>query len=448
MDCVLSGECAIDEDDASKTFYVRERFRDMEKIVIIGGGFAGLNLVKHLDKKKFKVMVVDRNNFHCFPPLFYQIASSSLASANICFPFRREFIKHPNVSYHMGHVKDIDLAGKKVITSYETLEYDRLIIAAGSTSNYFGMDELSTTTFGIKTVAQAAHTRDEIIDRLERGAACKDPVRRRELLSFLVVGGGPSGVEMAGALGEMKKFILPKEYPELSPDDVRITLVEGAGKLLGAMREKSSAKALEYLKDLLVDVRLNTTLKEYKDKFVTFADGTREYWETVIWTAGVKGEPMPGLPTEVVGRGGRIIVDEYNRVKGLESVMAVGDIALMQTDSTPHGHPQMAQPAIQQAANLARNLNEGEFTHSFSYHDKGSMATIGKNRAVADLPGSSYSGIIAWMMWMLIHLLSILGMRNKATVLLNWIWNYFNYSTSLRLLLRPTKFPLRRHWGD
>lgn len=420
----------------------------MERIVIIGGGFAGLNLVKKLDKNKFRIMIVDRNNFHCFPPLFYQIASSSLASANICFPFRRELIKHKNVTYHMGHVKNIDTVAKKVTTSYETLEYDRLIIAAGSTSNYFGMDGLAHMTFGIKTVAQAAHTRDEIIDRLERGAMEPDPKRRRELLSFLVVGGGPSGVEMAGALGEMKKFILPKEYPELSPDDVRITLVEGTGKLLGAMKEKSSEKALKYLKDLMVDVRLNTTMKDYSDKYVTFGDGNREYWETVIWTAGVKGEPMPGLPAECIGRGGRLAVDTYNRVKGLDNVMAVGDIALMECEDYPHGHPQMAQPAIQQAANLAKNMNEGEFTHEFKYHDKGSMATIGKNRAVADLPGSSYSGIVAWLMWMLIHLLSILGMRNKVTVMLNWIWNYFNYSTSLRLLLRPSKYPLRRHWGD
>ena len=301
----------------------------MERIVIIGGGFAGLNLVKKLDKNKFRIMIVDRNNFHCFPPLFYQIASSSLASANICFPFRRELIKHKNVTYHMGHVKNIDTVAKKVTTSYETLEYDRLIIAAGSTSNYFGMDGLAHMTFGIKTVAQAAHTRDEIIDRLERGAMEPDPKRRRELLSFLVVGGGPSGVEMAGALGEMKKFILPKEYPELSPDDVRITLVEGTGKLLGAMKEKSSEKALKYLKDLMVDVRLNTTMKDYSDKYVTFGDGNREYWETVIWTAGVKGEPMPGLPAECIGRGGRLAVDTYNRVKGLDNVMAVGDIALM-----------------------------------------------------------------------------------------------------------------------
>lgn len=420
----------------------------MEKIIVIGGGFAGLNLVKYLDKDKFQVKLIDRDNFHCFPPLFYQIASSSLASANICFPFRREFKKYKNVAYHMGHVKDIDLESKRVVTSYETLEYDRLVIAAGSANNYFGMDKLSESTFGIKTVAQAAHTRDEIIDRLERGAICKDAARRRELLSFLVVGGGPAGVEIAGALGEMKKYVLPKEYPDIDPEEVRITLVEGTGKLLGAMRGKSSERAEQYLRDLHVDVRLNTLLKDYEDKRVTFRDGSTEYWETVIWTAGVKGEPIPGLPADCMGHGGRIAVDEFNRLPGHPEVMAIGDIAVMYTDDYPKGHPQMAQPAIQQAKNLARNLNCGEFRYPFRYKDKGSMATVGKNRAVADLTTVSLGGFPAWFIWMAIHLLLLLGMRNKVTVLLNWVWNYFTNSTTLRLRLLPAKYPLRRHWGD
>lgn len=422
----------------------------MERIVIIGGGFAGLNLVKHLDKKKFKVILIDRDNFHCFPPLFYQVASSGLAPENICFPFRRELLRHRNVSYHMGHVKDIDIEAKKVTTSYETIEYDRLVIAAGSANNYFGNEALSRTTFGIKTISQAAHTRDEIIDRLERAAISEDPERRKQLLSFLVVGGGPAGVEIAGSIGEMKKYVLPREYPDLNPDELKITLVEGAGKLLGAMSEKSQKKALDYLsKDLMVDVRLNTLLKDYTDKIVTFGDGKKEYWETVIWTAGVKGEDMPGLPSEFIGRGSRIPVDRFNRVIGHEEdLLAVGDIAFMSTPDYPNGHPQMAQPAIQQAKNLAKNLNKGEFTSEFEYYDKGSMATVGKNRAVADLKCCSLSGFIAWFAWMAIHLLSLLGMRNKVTVFLNWIWNYFTYSTSLRLRLLPTKYPLRRHWGD
>lgn len=421
----------------------------MEKVVIIGGGFAGLNLCKRLDPKKYEIFLVDRNNFHCFPPLFYQIASSGLVPANICFPFRREFKKMRHASYHMGHVKEIDLGNKTVTTSYETISYDKLVLAAGSTNNYFGMPNLDQETFGIKTVAEASHTRDEILDRFERGALCKDRERRRQLLSFLVVGGGPSGVEIAGALGEMKKYILSKEYPELEADDVTITLVEGTSQLLGAMTPKSQRKALEGLRDLMVNVRLDTMMKDYTDKYVTFADGHKEYYETLIWTAGVKGEPMPGIPAEALGRGGRIIVDEYSRVKGCgDSLFAIGDIALMETPDYPHGHPQMAQPAIQQARNLARNLNDGEFTRKFVYNDKGSMATIGKNKAVADLGKMSFGGFFAWLIWMIIHLISILGMRNKLSVLVNWFWNYLFYSTSLRLLLRPTKYPLRKHWAD
>lgn len=420
----------------------------MEKIVIIGGGFAGLNLVKHLDKKKYDITLVDRDNFHCFPPLFYQVASSSLASANICFPFRREFKKYRNVAYHMGHVKNIDLAARTVETSYETLHYDKLVLAAGSANNYFGMDNLAQTTYGIKTIAQAAHTRDEIIDRIERGAICDDPARRRELLSFLVVGGGPAGVEIAGALGEMKKYVIPKEYPMLEPDELRITLVEGTGKLLGAMRERSSQLALDYLKDLMVDVRLNTRMNDYTDKEVTFADGSKEYWETVIWTAGVKGEPMPGMPRECIGPGGRILVDKFSRVKGYDDVMAIGDVACMASEEYPKGHPQMAQPAIQQAKTLAYNLNRDSFVKEFRYKDKGSMATVGKNKAVADLKSFSLGGFVAWFAWMAIHLISLLGMRNKVTVMLNWIWNYFSNGTTLRLRLLPTKYPMRRHWGD
>ena len=420
-----------------------------EKILIIGGGFAGLNLAKRLDKNRFEVMVLDRNNYHSFPPLFYQIASSGLDTSNISFPFRREFKKLKNVTYHMGHVKNIDLDAKTVTSSYETISYDRLVIAAGSTNNYFGIPNLAETVFGIKTAPEAMHTRDEILDRLERGALEKDPKRRKELLSFLVVGGGPSGVEIAGAIGEMKRDIIPREYPELSQDDITVTLVEGAPRLLGAMEEKSSAKACKYLEDLLVDVRLNTLMKSYDNKMVTFADGHQEYWETVIWTAGVMGEPMPGLPKDAVGPGNRIKVDEFNRVVGHEQdVLAIGDIALMISDKYPKGHPQMAQPAIQQARNLAKNMNAGNWESKFVYQDKGSMATVGKNRAVADLKKLSFSGMIAWWMWMAIHLISILGMRNKLNVMLNWIWNYFTYSTSLRLLLRPTKYPLRRHWGD
>lgn len=420
----------------------------MERIVVIGGGFAGINFISKIDTSKYEVKLIDRNNFHCFPPLFYQIASSGLDSSNICFPLRRELQKRKNITYHMGHVKGIDITKKTVTTSYETISYDKLVIAAGTTNNFFGIKDLDKKTFGIKTVAEASYTRDEILDRLERGAICKDPARRRELLSFLVVGGGPSGVEIAGALGEMKKYILPREYPELSPDDVNITLVEGADRVLGAMDSKCSAKALEYLKSLMVNVRLGEVMKGYEDKLVEFSDGHKEYWETVIWTAGVKGEPLPGFPEEFTLRNGRIRVDEFNRVIGLPEVFALGDIACCQTEQYPNGLPQLAQPAIQGAKCLARNLNSGVFKEKFVYHDKGSMATVGKHRAVLQVGKFVMGGYIAWLGWMFIHLISILGMRNKVNVLLNWTWNYITYSTSLRLLLRPKEYPLRRHWGD
>lgn len=420
----------------------------MSKIIVIGGGFAGLNFVSKIDTSKYEVALIDRNNFHCFPPLFYQIASSGLVASNICFPFRREIHKKKNVTYHMGHVKAIDTTAKTVTTSYETLSYDLLVIAAGTTENYFGIPELEKKVFGIKTVAEASYTRDEILDRLERGAMCKDKQTRQNLLSFLVVGGGPSGVEIAGALGEMKKYILKREYPEISPDEVKITLVEGSNRLLGAMDPKCSEKALKYLKSLMVDVRLGEIMKGYDDKYVEFSDGHKEYWETLIWTAGIKGEPLPGFPQEFMLKNGRIIVDEFNRVKGLPDVFALGDISCCQSEQYPNGLPQVAQPAIQGARCLAKNLNKGKFSKKFVYHDKGSMATVGKHRAVLQMGKFVMGGYIAWLGWMFIHLISILGMRNKANVLLNWTWNYLTYSTSLRLLLRPKKFPERKHWGD
>lgn len=421
-----------------------------QRVLIIGGGFAGLNLTKRLDGNRFQVLVIDRNNFHSFPPLFYQIASSGLAASNISFPLRREFKRLGDTSYHMGHVKEIDTKSKTVTTSYETISYDKLVIAAGTTNNFFGIKDLDKQVFGIKTVGESMHTRDEILDRLERGAICRDPERRRRLLSFMVVGGGPSGVEIAGALGEMKRDVLPREYPDLNPDDLRITLVEGSDRLLGAMSRKASERALSDLKSMMVEVRLNTTLKDYTDKIVSFGDGTQEYWETLIWTAGVCGEHMPGLDAARVGRAGRILTDNFNRVEGESDLYAIGDIALMSAPGYEHGHPQVAQVAIQQARNLAWNLNnEGKKEpRPFRYNDKGSMATIGRNRAVVDLNGRFLQGRIAWLAWMFIHLISIVGFRNKLNVLLNWTWNYVTYATSLRLLLRPVKYPQRRHWGD
>ena len=421
----------------------------METVVIIGGGFAGLTLAKRLDPRKFDIKVVDRNNFHSFPPLFYQIASSGLSSPDILFPFRDEFRKRRNISYHMGHIKMIDIESRTVETSYETLSYDRLVIAAGSANNYFGNDNLRKESFGIKTANEAMHTRDEIIDRLERASICHDRSRRHELLSFLVVGGGPAGVEIAGAIGEMKRYVIPKEYPELSPDEMSVTLVEDSDTLLGPMGRKCGNIATKYLSELMVDVRLNTRVEEYSGKYVTYADGRKEYAETVIWTAGVCGENMPGIPDRCLGHGGRIKVDGTNLVEGMESVYAIGDICIMECDEKyPHGHPQVAPVAIQQARNLAHNLNGNKPVSKFHYRDKGSMATIGKNKAVVKIGNKVLGGFPAWIIWLGVHLISITGMRNRIFVFCNWIWNYFCNSSALRLLLRPAKYPLRKHWGD
>ncbi len=424
-----------------------------ERVVIIGGGFAGLNMIKYLDKKKFDIVLVDRNNFHSFPPLFYQIASGGLDPGNISFPFRRELRRRKDglgATFHMGDVHTIDTLYKEVHTQFESIEYDKLIIAAGTTNNFFGNPDLIKTVFTLKSAAEATRCRNEVIDRLERASLCTDdPERRRRLLSFVVVGGGPTGVEVAGAIGEMKRYIIKREYPGINPEDVQIALLEGTNRLLGGMSQESSENALKALKELMVDVHLGKLMNSYEDNVVTLNDGTKLYSEMVIWTAGVTGEKFMFSGIDYTqGRGNRFEVDEQNRVKGLDDVFAVGDIALMQTKDYPRGHPQMAQVAIQQARLLAKQLNQGTFDKKFDYVDKGSMATVGRNLAVVDLKHVHMKGWLAWMAWMFIHLISLLGMRNKLTVLINWTWSYFTYSTSLRILLHSTKYPLRKRWGE
>lgn len=421
-------------------------------IVIIGGGFAGLNLAKKLDKKKYRVTLVDRNNYHSFPPLFYQVASSGLEPDSICSPFRRELIrgKGKGAEFHLGEVSRVDTKAKIVETQYEKLTYDYLVVAAGTTNNFFGNDKLLETAYTIKSTAQAMRARDEILDRLERASICNDPEKRKKMLSFTVVGGGASGVEIAGALGEMKKYVLHRNYPSIPKEDVSITLLEGSKALLGTMSRKSQDDALTYLKQLLVDVHLGKIVKTYDDGMVTTADGETIPTGMMIWTAGVTGVKIPfeGLEPSI-GRGGRIEVDEFNRVKGLEdSVAALGDICIMQSASYPAGHPQLAQVAIQQGRTLAKNLNDGSFSHPFSYKDKGTMATVGRNRAVADIGARHLRGFVAWLAWMFIHLISIIGMRNKINILIDWTWGYFNYGTSLRLLLSPSRYPLKWRWGE
>lgn len=422
-----------------------------ERIVVIGGGFAGLNFIKTIDKSRYDVTLVDRNNYHSFPPLFYQVASSGLEPASISFPFRREMNKRrvKGVRYHMGDVRVIYMAARTLTTQFETIPFDKLVIAAGTTNNFFGNDDLRKRVFTLKSTPEALRCRNEILDRLERASVCQDPERRRRLLSFVVIGGGPTGVEIAGAIGEMKRFVIEREYPRLSVDDVRIILLEGTDRLLRTMTPKASRDALRYLEALMVDVRLGVLMKDYHEGEVDLSDGSTIYSEMVIWTAGITGEPFTLTGTDLrPGPGGRFVTDEQLRVEGVEGVYALGDINYVANRSYPRGYPQLAQVAIQQARFLAREINSDRWDKPFRYKDKGTMATVGRNRAVADLEHVHLSGFAAWMAWMFVHLVSLLGMRNKMIVLINWIWQYFTYTSSLRLLIHTAKFPLRRRWGE
>lgn len=419
----------------------------LQHIVIIGGGFAGLNLAKELDKNKFRVTILDKNNFHSFPPLFYQIASSGLEPSSISFPFRREMRRLKNTNYHFGEVLEIDSKNSTVRTQFETIKYDQLVVASGTTNNFFNQPELKEKVHTLKSTAEAIRLRNEILDRLERACITTDRERRRQLLSFVVVGGGPSGVEVAGALGEMKRYILNKEYPEIDIDDVRVILIEGTDRFLRTMSERASHDAKVYLGHLMIETRLNCMMKSYENNVLHLSTGEEIYCETLIWTAGITGNKINGISDDSITRGNRYIVDSNCKIKGYDNIYALGDIAYLEGETHPNGYPQVAQVAIQQAKHLAKQLNTGADT-AFKYVDKGSMATIGRNRAVCDLKFAYLYGRPAWATWMFIHLISILGMRNKVNVLINWVWAYLFYTTSLRLLIRPVKYPIRKHWID
>lgn len=419
----------------------------LQHIVIIGGGFAGLNLAKELDKNKFRVTILDKNNFHSFPPLFYQIASSGLEPSSISFPFRREMRRLKNTNYHFGEVLEIDSKNSTVRTQFETIKYDQLVVASGTTNNFFNQPELKEKVHTLKSTAEAIRLRNEILDRLERACITTDRERRRQLLSFVVVGGGPSGVEVAGALGEMKRYILNKEYPEIDIDDVRVILIEGTDRFLRTMSERASHDAKVYLGHLMIETRLNCMMKSYENNVLHLSTGEEIYCETLIWTAGITGNKINGISDDSITRGNRYIVDSNCKIKEYDNIYALGDIAYLEDETHPNGYPQVAQVAIQQAKHLAKQLNTGADT-AFKYVDKGSMATIGRNRAVCDLKFAYLYGRPAWATWMFIHLISILGMRNKVNVLINWVWAYLFYTTSLRLLIRPVKYPIRKHWID
>ena len=413
-------------------------------IVVVGGGYGGLNFTKRIDKKRFDVTVIDRNNYHSFPPLFYQVAAGALEPASISFPFRRE-LRGPKMEgcrFMMGYVTEIDPRAKTVTTDCGTIDYDYLVIAAGTTNNFFGIKGLYERVYTIKSTSEAIRCRNGILSCLERAAYVTDSDERRRLLTFAVIGGGPTGVEIAGALGEVKSYVISREYPGVDPDEVRVVLFEGSDKLLKTMTAKSSADALESLRRLNVEVRTGMTMTAYDGRTITFADGSTLEAETLVWTAGVTGVGFDFKDCDLApGPGNRLVVDAYNRVVGIDHVFAIGDICIHTDERYPHGCPQLAQVAIQQGEKLAENLNSCHEFEPFAYNDKGSMATIGRNMAVVDLKYLHFKGWFAWMTWMIVHLMSLLGMRNKMIVLLNWTWSYFKHSSALRLILRPGCVP-------
>lgn len=413
---------------------------EQERIVIIGGGFAGLSMAKKLSKFDYQIVLLDKNNYHQFQPLFYQVAMSGLEPSSIAFPFRKLFRKRKNVFIRVTEVTSINADENRVNTPLGYCNYDHLVIAIGADTNYYGNEKIEAKAFPMKSVSEALYLRNAILSDYEKALSVTDYEERQALIDIVIVGGGPTGVELAGAIAEMKKYILPKDYPELNLEEIEIHLIQGASKLLAGMSEVSARKAFEYLEDLGVKVRLNNYVKDYDGTFAYLSDGSTIRTKKMIWAAGICGNKLVGLPEGAATYGHRIAVDNYSKVKGSQNIYALGDIAYMETEAFPKGHPQVAQVAIQQGEQLAKNfashLKAKEWT-AFLYNDKGAMATIGRNRAVVDLPNFSFQGFPAWLVWLLVHLFSILGTKNKVFVFLNWVWNYITYDQSLRLIIKP-----------
>ena len=417
---------------------------DSKRIVVIGGGFAGLKLTRKLVKTNYQTVLVDKHNYHMFQPLFYQVATAGIEPSAISFPYRKVFQSKPNIHIRITEVLRIEPENNRVITKIGIINYDYLVIAIGATTNYFGNESMQEKSFPMKSVSEALGLRNTILQNFENILISEDLDEQEGMLNIVVVGGGPTGVETSGALAEMKRFVLPKDYPEIDFNRMKIYLVESSPRLLNGMSEISSKKAYQYLMKLGVKVWLNTAVKDYEGKLVKLSNGATLRSDTLIWAAGVKGNAVEGLHLESFGRSSRIIVDPYNRVNGYDNMFAIGDIAFLKNDNYPNGYPQVAQVAIQQAANLAENfkrMEKGESLMPFKYRNLGSMATVGRNKAVVDLPFVKFQGLFAWLVWMFIHLKSILGVKNKVLTFVNWFWSYITYDQSLRLIIKPKMKP-------
>ena len=417
-----------------------------KRVVIVGGGLGGLRLAEDLYGSGMQVVLIDKNNFHQFPPLIYQIASAGIDPSSISFPFRQIFRKRKDFYFRMAEARMVDTEKKILQTSIGKIDYDYLVLAAGATTNFFGNKNIEEWAIPMKTVPEAMGLRNALLSNLERALTCATEGARQALLNVVIVGGGATGVEIAGALAEMRRYVIPYDYPDMDSSLMHIYLIEAGDRLLAGLSQESSQKAYEFLKSMGVDIQFGKMVTDYRDHKVVMKDGTEIPTRTFLWVSGIRANAMPGIDESHLGRGFRFKVDEYNRIPGVEDVFAIGDQCLQTSDAAyPNGHPQVAQVAIQQAKNLAKNLkliNQGadssELT-AFHYKNLGSMATIGRNKAVVEIGKFRSQGFFAWVLWLVVHLRSILGVKNKMMVLLNWLWKYVSYNDSIRMITYATK---------
>ncbi|WP_455079354.1 NAD(P)/FAD-dependent oxidoreductase [Prevotella melaninogenica] len=413
---------------------------DKKRIVIVGGGLGGLELAFKLVDDDYQVVLIDKNNYHQFPPLIYQVASGGLEPSSISFPFRRLFQGKKDFFFRMAKVESVNTDKKTINTTVGEIDYDYLVMAFGAKTNFFGNKDIEATTLPMKSVSEAMRLRNTILRNLELALTEEDPARKQALMNIVVVGGGASGVEIAGAVAEMKKNIIARDYPDLDSSQMHIYLVNAVDRLLSAMDPVSSKRAERDLKELHVHIRQPQFATEYKDGILKTSAGLEIPTQTVIWVSGICANTVEGFPAESIGHAGRFLTNRFCRVKGVKDVYAIGDVSLVEGDEEyPLGHPQLAQVAMQQAKTVAKNfkaMSKGKELKPFKYKNLGVMATIGRNHAVAEISGKKFGGFPAWALWLVVHLRSILGVKNKTFILLNWVWNYINYKQSLRLILK------------
>lgn len=422
------------------SIFVDTRIPDIGKprVIVVGGGFAGLELVKALRYVDVQVVLFDKNNHHTFQPLLYQVATSGLETNSIVYPFRKKFGKQRNFFFRLGDVLRVNPEQNYIETSVGALHYDYLVLATGTITNHHGMQDIAEHSFSLKNIQDAVGLRNRIIKNFELALLAPDDETRNAYMDYIIVGGGPTGVEIAGAMAELKNRIFPKDYPELDLLEMDIHVVESGDRLLGVMSEPAGRKSQEFLEQMGVKIHVKNRVTAYDGDTATFADGTKMRTKTLIWAAGVTCKPLEGLPKEAIVRGNRLKVNSYSQVEGFENIFAIGDLGAMISEETPNGHPQLAPPAMQQAHLLAKNLKnklKGNSMKPFKYKDKGTMATVGRNRAVVDLGRFKFQGFLAWFVWMFVHLLLIVGFKNRLLVFLSWSWSYFSYDRSNRLII-------------